>query len=161
MNNVYLRPVEWIDVDLLYEWANDKQVRNNSFNTATIQYNDHKHWFEKSMADDNIVMYILCNKESNIGQIRLHCSEHTAIINYSISQRHRGMGYGKIIIHLIENRIVVDKPDIRYLKAYIKSNNIASQNIFADNGYTGKYDEHEKHYVYFKDLSEFQKRVVR
>lgn len=156
MNNVYLRPVEWSDVDLLYEWANDKQVRNNSYNTAIVSYNDHKHWLENCMADENTVMYMLCDSESEIGLIRLDCIEHIAKINYSISKGYRGLGYSKIIIQLVEKKIVVDQADIRCLKAFVKSDNIACQKVFEDNGYTGTHEE--KHYLYFKELT---KKTVR
>ncbi|MDO9528880.1 MAG: GNAT family N-acetyltransferase [Syntrophales bacterium] len=153
MSNVYLRPAEWSDVDLLYEWANDKQVRSNPFNTEIISCYDHKHWFENYMADENTVIYMLCDTESKIGQIRLDCSEHIAKINYIISKRYRGLGYGEIIIRLVEKKIVIDKSDIRCIKAIVRSNNVASQKVFEDNGYTGTYDENEKHYLYFKELT--------
>jgi len=154
MNNVYLRLVKWSDIDLLYEWANDKEVRNNSFNTSIIPYNDHKHWFDNCMQDENTVIYLLFDTELKIGQIRVDCTEQKAKINYSISKEYRGLGYGKIIIKLMEKKIVIDKPGIRYIKAFVKSENVVSQKVFEDNGYAGTYNEKEKHYLYFKELTE-------
>lgn len=159
MNNIYLRPVEWAYMDLLYEWANDKHVRKNSFNSATIPYNDHKHWFENCMTDNNTVMYILCDNESKIGQIRLDCNQSVATINYSISKENRGLGYGKIIIQLVEKNIVIDKPHITCIKAFVKRDNIASQKVFEDNGYKGTYDEREKHYLYSKEIAETSREI--
>ncbi|WP_425806403.1 GNAT family N-acetyltransferase [Desulfitobacterium sp. Sab5] len=153
MSNVFLRPVNWSDVDFLYEWANDKLVRNNSFSTAIIPYDEHKRWFENCMADRNTIMYMLCNNELKIGQIRLNCEEDTAKVNYSVSKEYRGLGYGKIMIHYMEKKILLDRPDIKFIIAFVKSENEASKKVFEESGYTGTYDNNKQQYFYLKKLT--------
>ena len=43
----YLRVADWGDVDLLFSWANDKEVRKNSFSSEPICYEEHLAWFRK------------------------------------------------------------------------------------------------------------------
>lgn len=157
MSSVYLRLIESSDMDLLYEWANDKSVRSNSFNEVMIPYNDHKQWFDNCIKDKNIAIYMLCDNDSMIGQIRLECSEHIARINYSISKNFRGRGYGTIIVKLAEKKIAEDKPKINCLQAFVKKDNIASQKVFAKNGYTFVCGIKEEFYLYIKELSESKK----
>ena len=38
--NLSLREVNAKDIDLLYQWANDKTVRQNAFHTEQIQSDD-------------------------------------------------------------------------------------------------------------------------
>jgi len=72
MYKAYLRKAECADVDLLFEWANDSEVRNNSFNTVDIKYEEHKRWFENCMLDKDVDIYICCLDDDSVGQIRLN-----------------------------------------------------------------------------------------
>ena len=58
--NLSLREVNAKDIDLLYQWANDKTVRQNAFHTEQIPYADHRMWFTRNLADRDVLMYILC-----------------------------------------------------------------------------------------------------
>lgn len=135
MSKVYLRKAEWKDVDLLFEWANDSEVRKNSFNTANIEYEEHKRWFENCIQDENIDVYICYLDADPIGQVRLNYNNETAVISYSIAKKYRGQGFGGVIIKLIEAEMVFTHPDITFLFGSVKMDNIASQRIFEDSGY--------------------------
>ena len=135
MSKIYLRKAEWVDVDLLFEWANDSEVRNNSFNTANIACEEHKRWFRGCMQDENVDIYICYLDAEPIGQIRLNYNNETAIISYSIAKKYRGQGFGRAIIRLIEAEVVSTRPDITFLNGSVKRDNIASQRIFENNGY--------------------------
>lgn len=129
--SIYLRTANEKDIQLLFEWANDSSVRSNSFNSNPIAFEEHKQWFNKTINNPNIFLYILCSDEENIGQIRLDKNDDgSAIVNYSISKPYRGMGYGQIIIQLINNKIISDSLPISSLIAKVKKDNVASQLIF-------------------------------
>ena len=41
-NKLYLRTADENDMDLLFQWANDPDVRKNSFHSEPISYETHK-----------------------------------------------------------------------------------------------------------------------
>lgn len=135
MVKVFLKKAEWADVDLLFEWTNDREVRENSFKSTPIEYENHKQWFRDCIRDSKIEMYICYSDTNSIGQVRLNIAGNDAQISYSISKEYRGQGFGKIIIQLLETEIRNNYPAIRYLSASVKINNIASQKIFETLGY--------------------------
>ena len=57
--NLYLRNVTENDIDLLYEWANDSEVRRNAFHTEQIPYSTRKAWFAKVLEDNNDAVHIM------------------------------------------------------------------------------------------------------
>lgn len=141
-SNIYLREAMPLDIDLLYEWANDSVVRNNSFNTDTIPYETHQRWFNKIMQDSSIYQFILMSDDVPIGQIRLNLdNEHKgqAEISYSIARGHRNCGYGRKILQLLREEIKTKYPAIRNLIAKVKPDNIASKKLFEKEGYDLKY----------------------
>lgn len=135
------------DVDLLFQWANDDDVRRNSFSSAKIPYEDHLKWFSKILNDKNCEIYIFYREEKPVGQVRLNYDSKNAQISYSISKEFRGQGFGKLLISLIEKIVRKNHPEITVLTAKVKPDNIASQKIFEDNNYVMiKSDEHAVDY---------------
>lgn len=49
MKGAILRKVTKDDIMLLYNWANDNEVRKNAFNSNYIDINVHKKWFEDKL----------------------------------------------------------------------------------------------------------------
>ena len=142
-----LRPVNELDVKLLYDWRNDTLVRKNSFNDGLVEYAEHKRWFESALTNSNIFFYILECDEEPIGQVRLNKIDTSCVVSYSIAERYRAQGYGKLILQLLENECV-QKNLAESLIGYVKKENIASQIIFKSLGYTesdeGNFYRYEK-----------------
>ena len=131
---LYLRPVELKDAEQLFQWRNEKSVRENSFSMEPIQYEEHMRWFKNALNDTEQFFFILMMNDIAIGQIRVKREGNLGIINYSIATQYRAQGYGKKMLILIENYFV--QADIQLvLTAYVKAKNIASQRIFEDLGY--------------------------
>ncbi len=73
---------------------------------------------------------------NNIGQIRISVEENNnCIISFSIDKTYRQKGFGKIILHLAEQKLKEVFKNFK-LVAFLKLNNIASQKAFIANGYT-------------------------
>ena len=134
MEKIYLRPATSEDLMLLYKWVNDSAVRKNSLNTKNISIAEHKNWFEKSLADDDVKIFILMKEEEPIGQVRLNKTGNVHTISYSIDVNYRAQGYGKIILQLLENKLA-EKNFVGVLVGSVKKNNVASQLIFKSLGY--------------------------
>ena len=126
MSNQYIRPVTEEDSRLLYEWRNEELVRKNFFNQEIIPWENHEQWFKKILASDNEYAFILVDGNDLIGQVRLTVENDVAEISYSIDKKFRCLGYGGIILQLIENMVAETMPNIK-LCAQVKGDNIESQ----------------------------------
>ncbi len=136
---VFLRKVEMDDMDLLFKWANDSVVRNNSFNSNPIPYENHVAWFNRIMEDPTVLQFILMDEDTPIGQIRLNVDGEEAEIGYSIGFEFRGKGYGHKILQLIADEVSKNHPEIRCLIAKVKPENKASNTLFEKEGYSMDY----------------------
>ncbi|GAB5552443.1 MAG: UDP-2,4-diacetamido-2,4,6-trideoxy-beta-L-altropyranose hydrolase [Saprospiraceae bacterium] len=130
-NDYVLRPVQEEDSMLLYQWANDKQVRINALNSEPITFDTHTTWFTKKIQDPNTIMFILMRESIPLGQIRFEIIQKKASITYSIDQSFRGRGLGKKILKFgIQALIRVKKDQIKEIVAKVKTSNPASNKIF-------------------------------
>lgn len=132
-----LRKVTSNDCDLIFEWANDKSVRENSFNSEKINYDEHIRWFNRKLISEESLMYILKVKSNEVGMIRLDKIDQLSyLINYSIAKEHRGNGYATVLLKIIKelnpSNILIGK---------VKNNNLGSIKAFLNSGYNMKEEE--------------------
>ena len=140
---LYLRAAIPSDMDMLFRLANDETVRNNSFHTAPISYEEHIEWFRKMMEDDSQLQFVIMADGQPIGQIRLTLDGDNAEIGYSIIPEKRGIGLGGEAIHLIKTLVRREYPYIRKLTAYVKPENVASIYCLEENGFRETYRHYE------------------
>lgn len=133
---IYLRECKEEDCDLLFEWANDRSVRENAFNVEPIEHNTHCNWFVNSLKSDKRKIFIALNDTNDsVGMIRVDIDGNEAVISYLIDKNHRGNGLGTYMIKAIEN-IVRDKfENVEKLIALVKHENYPSRRIFEKCGY--------------------------
>lgn len=131
----YLKIAEKEDMDFLFALANDKTVRQNSFTTEEIQYEDHKRWFCNLLANEHCRQYLYMIDGKAVGQVRLTVYENTAEIGYSICAEQRGKGYGKEMLLLIQKQAKKDFPHIKRLLAKVKPENAASRKALIRAGF--------------------------
>lgn len=137
MDKFYLKKAKEDDLLLLYEWANDKDVRNNSFSTSPVSLGTHKEWFYKKLNSVCCDIFIYYMNEIPIGQIRLEYRGNCAQISYSIDKNYRGQGHGENILMLTQQKVLEERKDIDYFEAEVKSDNIPSNKVFQNLGYEG------------------------
>lgn len=137
---LYLREAVKADIDLLYRWANDSEVRKNAFHTEQIPYDTHKVWFENVLKDRNVLQYIFIEKHQGmtkeIGQIRLSLDKDRAVIGYSIAEDMRGKGFGTRMVQMAEEKLREVRKEIAVFAAQVKYENKASAKVFEKCGYT-------------------------
>ena len=157
-----LRPVKKTDSTLLYEWRNDSLVRKNSFNGNEINSEDHQNWLDDTLNNPDIFFFIMESAAEQIGQVRLNRTDNLCVVSYSIAEKYRVQGYGKLILQLAENQCVVDNI-ADCLAGYVKKSNIASQIIFRSLGYSetdeGDFYRYFKAELNYTDLSKYDKNL--
>lgn len=150
----YLRSVTVDDAEQLYIWRNEALVRENSFQTAMIFYEDHQNWLNTILEDKTVIFCILMVDASAIGQVRLKIDDKMGIVSYSIGQEYRSKGYGKLILKLLEDRLRNLGLEAN-LVGYVKKGNIASQRVFESLGYKQYLENDAYKYVKFCSKHEF------
>lgn len=138
-----LRKATDADIETLFCWVNDETVRENSFDSHSISFDEHTAWFNRMISDPNEVQYILVMNDEPIGQIRLSINEAEAEVTYSISKSVRGCGYGKEIIRLVIKQVKMDYPYVAKLIAKVKPSNVALYYHFYKNGFEETYRQLE------------------
>jgi len=124
------------DARLLWEWSNDRTVRDRSFNPEPISWQSHIEWFKKRLDSPETIFYILVNDDSPVGQIRYdkRHGEDAAEISFSIDEAHRGKGFGAEILRQTVGRAIADL-NVREIKALVILGNASSKRAFLSAGF--------------------------
>jgi len=133
----YLRKAKAEDVELLFAWANNLDVRRNAFQQQEITWEEHKAWYERKLRQDESQIFIACISTDGgdgkpVGQIRLDRDGDSAQIDYSIDQAFRGKGYGTRMVREAER---IADPKIHRLCAKVKRSNPSSARVFEKCGF--------------------------
>lgn len=124
------------DTVLYFNWANDASVRNNSYQSETISFENHQNWFYKKIKEETCFIVVFENHLGiPIGQVRIQKHDkNTAIIGISNDENYRGKGYASRMIQLATEEFLRLNSQI-YISAYIKVENLASKKAFEKAGY--------------------------
>lgn len=133
--NVHFRFAELSDADLYYRWANDAIVRQNSFNSSKISYQQHIDWFSHKLKCSDCFFYLFLNEENiPVGQVRIDKSNNEVVIGISIDEAYRGKGLGVQLLNQASTDYLHKFPKAEII-AYIKEENIASIHQFSKAGF--------------------------
>ncbi|MFW2501332.1 GNAT family N-acetyltransferase [Clostridium diolis] len=139
------------DCDLLFNWANDTEVRKNSFNSDKILYENHIKWFNNKINSDKCSIFILKENRISVGQVRIDIENSTVIISYSIDKNYRGKGLSVILLSLLEEKIRNNNINIKKMVGLVKFDNVASQKAFEalkfDKKICNNFLEYEKYLI--------------
>lgn len=128
---IRLRPARESDCRVLWDWANDPQVRASSFSPAPIPWEQHLAWFTSKMRDPACRILIGEDWQGKpIGQFRVDWrSDESADIDVSVSRECRSLGYGRVLVDLGVGHAFAERGSA-CLHAYVKPENQASCRSF-------------------------------
>lgn len=124
------------DVMLIYNWANDDEVRKNSFCSEKIEWESHKSWFKNKINSDDCDFYIFMHDGIPVGQVRIDYCGNKGIISYSIAKEYRGKHFADKMLKMAEQVVKETRLQIEYLQAEVKVDNYISQKKFENLDYT-------------------------
>lgn len=148
MSNLKLIKATKADCKNIYDWANEEEVRKNSFNSDLIKYEDHVKWFESKLNDEDVYLFIVKDKgeedkDISVGMLRLERQENNSLlINFSIDVNSRGKGYATKLLKFIK-----DKYRNELLVGKVKTTNIGSMKAFEKSEYWS--EKEGNHMVYY------------
>lgn len=126
-NNYFIRKAVAKDVDTYFKWANDKGVRENSFNSEPIAYSSHCKWFNTALQRKDTLLYIFTSGDNiPIASIRFKKENDKAALSYLIDENFRGIGFGKRVIEEGTQIFFEENKEITKVIALVKNNNIPS-----------------------------------
>ena len=123
---INLRQATIADAQLLFDWANDKDVRRNAIHSEVIEWENHLKWLSAKLNTSTKLFILEYNGEA-AGQIRFDWSDEEKgwMVDYSVSESFRGKGLGK---RLIETGIA--KLNLYPVLAFVKPENTSSIKVF-------------------------------
>jgi len=134
-----LRPVTEADTMLLFDRANDPEVRRNSFNTEPIPLEIHQIWLQNKLRDPGCVFYIAEVNKLPAGMIRFDIQGNTATISYLLDKSFRGKGIGTLLLQKGLEALKKQKPAVTKAVGYIQESNLASIAAFKKNNFAPDY----------------------
>lgn len=133
---ISIRKANIKDSKLIFDWANEPSVRENSINSYLIDWDSHQIWFKNKLNSDSSFIFIL-EEKIPLGQIRFDRVEESDgyFIDLSIDKLFRGSSLGSLIIKngIIElTKLMLKKISIF---ASVKKENVASIKSFLNNNF--------------------------
>jgi UDP-2,4-diacetamido-2,4,6-trideoxy-beta-L-altropyranose hydrolase len=132
---VRLRRARADDIRLLWDWANDPEVRAASFSSAPIPWETHLAWFAEKVGQNRSLLFIAENEDGlAFGQIRFDLKGGEAELNLSLAKEKRGIG---LAVPLIEAgvRELLAGTECERVHAFVKPQNTASARAFEKAGF--------------------------
>ena len=127
---IRIRTVRADDIRLLWEWANDPEVRAASFSSGAISWETHVKWFAEKFGENRSLLFIAEDEAGRaFGQIRFDLNGSDAELNISLAKEKRGAG---LAVPLIEAgvREVFARTECARVHAFVKPENAASAKAF-------------------------------
>ena len=129
-----LRPAREDDCHILWEWANDPEVRGASFSSMPIPWEEHKIWFAGKMKSPDCGILVAEDDQGHVGQFRVDWTSHQeGEVDVSVAPGRRGAGYGAALIDLAVTHIFAERGT--RLHAFVKPQNRASRLAFEQAGF--------------------------
>jgi len=130
-----LRLCRETDCQVLFSWANGPDVRQASFHSAPVAWEDHERWLTRKLLDPRSVIYIGENHEGKpVGVVRFRLEEDCAILSVSVAPEFRGAGWGRELIRLSTQTLTRSR-FTRRVEAFVKPENRASIRLFDSSGF--------------------------
>lgn len=131
-----IRKAKIEDSNYVFNLVNEPTTLKVSFHQKPITRKEHDIWYENAIHSSEVLYFIIENEVTNesVGQIRVN-SEGT--VSLTIGEKYRGLGFApESVLNLIdylENN--EDLPEVDFLYAYIREQNIKSSKTFVRVGF--------------------------
>lgn len=134
-----LRPATLADEGLFFVWANDPEVRRQSFNTEPIPLDQHQRWFRGRLRSPDALLRVLVDDEGlPLGQIRFErraTEPVRAVISFSLDPVARGYGLASELLQLGADELVREWGGAVEAYGEVRLANTASAKALLRNGF--------------------------
>lgn len=138
-----LRKATKEDSQRLFDWRNDAETRQQSLNTALIEWPTHEHWLAKTLVNPDRQLFIFEENGIPVGTCRIDReteNNHEVFeLSWAIAPEQRGKGLGK---KMLGELLTLEELCGKLIKATIKGDNLASVKMVEKFGF--HFDRNEK-----------------
>ncbi len=135
-----VREASYEDMYEVYRLSNEREVREFSFNSGEIPFEEHKRWFVQKLKDRNSLLLVAELGVVFIGQVRFDIKENEAVVSISLKKDYRGIGVGKHVLRKAISYLKSHALDVNLVRAYIMKDNLSSRNFFREVGFRPSVD---------------------
>ncbi len=132
--NISFRRVKKEDCREIWQWRNEKVVRDQSFSSDPIPYPMHHEWFKKRLVDKDCVFLKILLNNRDAGVLRYDIQGRSAEIHITIALEMRNKGIGTRSIRL-GSEFLFKQRKVGIIIAHIKANNNSSIRTFEKAGF--------------------------
>ncbi|MHA2300110.1 MAG: GNAT family N-acetyltransferase [Candidatus Thorarchaeota archaeon] len=131
-----LRNAEEGDCKFLFDLRNQPIVREASFNTDEIAFDQHAAWYKTALRNpDTVILVGVEDSLGRIGMVRFNKRDDLARISVAVSPTLQSKGYGTSLIRDGCYLYMSHEKKVNEIIAEIKETNIASMQAFAKAGF--------------------------
>jgi RimJ/RimL family protein N-acetyltransferase len=123
------------EAELYFAWANDKLVRQNSYENGKISFEQHLNWFNSKLLNKHCYLYVFFVDELAAGQVRIEIGIKETVIGISLDDKFRGKSLSSEMI-LKASLDFLNQNQNQVITAYIKLENVSSYKSFLKAGFT-------------------------
>ncbi len=126
------------DVETLWRWRNDPEVRSVSLDETRIPFESHQRWMNRRLDDPNTILWVWEDFDGRpVGLVRFELREEnpaSALISIIVDQTRRGRGLGAVLIVAACDKLT-EGSAIEQIVAQIKPGNAPSERAFRAAGF--------------------------
>lgn len=131
---VALRPATAEDTQRLFSWRNDPDTRRGSFDEREIPWDEHRSWFESSLARGDRRIYIASVDGTPVGVLRVDLAGDEGTVSITIASEWRGQSIGVTALGMLARRVGLECGVARLI-AHVRPENTPSIRAFEAAGY--------------------------
>lgn len=133
-DKITYRKINVQDKLFIFNLSNEKNVRENSFMSKEISFDEHSSWFDSKIKDDSAFYLIFMYKNTDMCFIRFDKKDEVSTIGINLDKNYRGKGFASIILEQACKIYLKNYKQV--IKAYIKTTNVASIKSFEKANFT-------------------------
>lgn len=134
-DRLVLRLATASDSESYWQINNHPTVRKVSLSSQSIPWDIHVHWFTASLENPERTLFVVTLSAKIVAVSRMDLKGECAEISLAVAPEHHGCGIGSWTIVQTGKTLLRARPQLSYVRALIKSDNLASQKVFEKAGY--------------------------
>lgn len=132
-----MRNVSRDDIEEIFALSNEDYVREYSINKDKITWEEHVRWFHHILQDNHSVFYVVTDhSERFLGQVRYRIEDEEAVVSMSLSKLIMGKGLSRFLLQESIKKLYEERKEVKTIIAYVSENNIASNRLFQNCGFS-------------------------
>jgi UDP-2,4-diacetamido-2,4,6-trideoxy-beta-L-altropyranose hydrolase len=124
----------------LHAWRNHPVIRSASVSQKEIDWAEHQKWFSEKCGQIDYPILIGEVQQTPVGVVRFDIHDGTAEVSIYLVPEPSYRGLGRKLLSAAENWLVINRPKVSKLIAYVLQGNGASIRLFQSMGYVKKND---------------------